>query len=355
MTASRVRRRAAERASARADYRGVLVVEPARRRTGRAAHAQHAGRRGRGRSPPAVERQQRQPGPGDPAQIDISAKQAPGVLASKAAALGMVPDPNPVFLSIAPNGTVTVLGTPREVPAPVAPVPSWRRPAPAAVTTPAVAAPRPRRARAPLRRRPPPPHAHPDADRDLDACPVASDEPVRRWSALRPAASAPNRSRDPRPNPAAPNPAAPNPAAPQPEVRARCTRSVAGSPRSVAPWCSVDCTTGRRPASRRCACCSPSSVAGSCSCRASTTTTTPMRPLPSAPGSIELNALRGEIVDRNGVALAYTTDAQDITVDPKILRTAGITGDKLERLRRAAGAAGRSVGRRRRQDPFGAG
>ncbi len=46
-------------------------------------------------------------------------------------------------------------------------------------------------------------------------------------------------------------------------------------------------------------------------------------------GSIELNALRGQILDRNGVPLAYTTDAQDITVDPKILRTNGITGDKL--------------------------
>ncbi len=50
-------------------------------------------------------------------QIDIAAKQAPNALASKAAALGMVPDPNPVFLSIAPNGSVTVLGSPVKVPA----------------------------------------------------------------------------------------------------------------------------------------------------------------------------------------------------------------------------------------------
>jgi cell division protein FtsI (penicillin-binding protein 3) len=47
-------------------------------------------------------------------------------------------------------------------------------------------------------------------------------------------------------------------------------------------------------------------------------------------GSIQLNALRGQILDRFGNPLAYTTDAQDITVDPKILRTAGITGDKLD-------------------------
>jgi cell division protein FtsI (penicillin-binding protein 3) len=46
-------------------------------------------------------------------------------------------------------------------------------------------------------------------------------------------------------------------------------------------------------------------------------------------GSVELNALRGQIVDRNGTVLAYTTNAQDITVDPKILRDAGITGDKI--------------------------
>ncbi len=46
-------------------------------------------------------------------------------------------------------------------------------------------------------------------------------------------------------------------------------------------------------------------------------------------GSIQLNALRGQILDRFGTPLAYTTDAQDITVDPKILKTAGITGDKI--------------------------
>jgi cell division protein FtsI (penicillin-binding protein 3) len=47
-------------------------------------------------------------------------------------------------------------------------------------------------------------------------------------------------------------------------------------------------------------------------------------------GNIQLNALRGQILDRFGNPLAYTTDAQDITVDPKILRTAEITGDKLD-------------------------
>jgi hypothetical protein len=56
-------------------------------------------------------------------KIDIAAKQAPGVLASEAAALGMVPDPNPVFLSIAPNGSATVLGSPVKVPGVSVPTP----------------------------------------------------------------------------------------------------------------------------------------------------------------------------------------------------------------------------------------
>lgn len=70
-------------------------------------------------------------------KIDIAAKQAPQVLASKAAALGMVPDPNPVFLSIAPNGSATILGTPVKVPAVAIPVATPTTAAPAVpVTTP---------------------------------------------------------------------------------------------------------------------------------------------------------------------------------------------------------------------------
>ncbi|SDJ14641.1 cell division protein FtsI (penicillin-binding protein 3) [Frankineae bacterium MT45] len=38
--------------------------------------------------------------------------------------------------------------------------------------------------------------------------------------------------------------------------------------------------------------------------------------------TIELHALRGEILDRNGTALAYTTDAQDITADPEQISAA---------------------------------
>jgi hypothetical protein len=74
-------------------------------------------------------------------QIDISAKQAPGVLASKAAALGMVPDPNPVFLSIAANGTVTILGSAQKVPVVVTPAPTpIPTPTPTPAPTPALTA-----------------------------------------------------------------------------------------------------------------------------------------------------------------------------------------------------------------------
>jgi cell division protein FtsI (penicillin-binding protein 3) len=38
--------------------------------------------------------------------------------------------------------------------------------------------------------------------------------------------------------------------------------------------------------------------------------------------TITLHALRGSIVDRNGVPLAYTSDAQDVTADPKQIRAA---------------------------------
>jgi hypothetical protein len=54
-------------------------------------------------------------------QINISAKQAPGVLASAAAKLGMVPDTSPVFLSLRPGGSVVVLGTPTPVSGPAIP------------------------------------------------------------------------------------------------------------------------------------------------------------------------------------------------------------------------------------------
>jgi hypothetical protein len=75
-------------------------------------------------------------------QIDINAKQAPGVLASAAAKLGMVPDTSPVFLSIRPDGSVVVLGTPSPVSGPAATPATTTPPAttPPAATTPATTA-----------------------------------------------------------------------------------------------------------------------------------------------------------------------------------------------------------------------
>ena len=52
---------------------------------------------------------------------DLAAKQAPGSLAGAAASLGLVANPNPAFLRINPDGSVTVLGSP--TPATVPPPP----------------------------------------------------------------------------------------------------------------------------------------------------------------------------------------------------------------------------------------
>jgi len=51
---------------------------------------------------------------------DLAAKQAPAALASAALAQGLVPNPNPAFLRINADGSVTVLGspTPASIPAP---------------------------------------------------------------------------------------------------------------------------------------------------------------------------------------------------------------------------------------------
>ncbi|HJQ00280.1 MAG TPA: hypothetical protein VJ851_01650 [Jatrophihabitans sp.] len=58
---------------------------------------------------------------------DLAAKQAPAALASAAVAQGLVPNPNPAFLRINADGSVTVLGspTPASLPAqPSTPTPS---------------------------------------------------------------------------------------------------------------------------------------------------------------------------------------------------------------------------------------
>jgi hypothetical protein len=59
---------------------------------------------------------------------DLAVKQAPGSLASAAASLGLVANPNPAFLRINPDGSVTVLGSP--TPATVPPPPPPPTPTP---------------------------------------------------------------------------------------------------------------------------------------------------------------------------------------------------------------------------------
>ena len=67
--------------------------------------------------------------------------------------------------------------------------------------------------------------------------------------------------------------------------------------------------------------------------------------------TIALHALRGQIVDRDGTVLAYTSDAQDITADPSrsrppppAARSSPTRGDRG--VRRQAGAARRTQRRR---------
>ncbi|MDQ2838156.1 MAG: hypothetical protein M3Y42_19755 [Actinomycetota bacterium] len=53
---------------------------------------------------------------------DLAAIQAPGALASAAQAQGLVPNPNPAFLRINADGSVTVLGSPMPASVPPPPV-----------------------------------------------------------------------------------------------------------------------------------------------------------------------------------------------------------------------------------------
>jgi hypothetical protein len=61
---------------------------------------------------------------------DLASRQAPAALASAAAAQGLVPNPNPAFLRINSDGTVTVLGSP--TPASVVVVPGTPSASPSA-------------------------------------------------------------------------------------------------------------------------------------------------------------------------------------------------------------------------------
>ncbi len=84
-------------------------------------------------------------------KIDIANKQAPAALASAARALGMVPDPNPAFLVLSPNGTVTVAGSAVKVPGKAVATPT-PTPTPRSLVSPDVTAPSTSPSAAPRRR-----------------------------------------------------------------------------------------------------------------------------------------------------------------------------------------------------------
>lgn len=52
---------------------------------------------------------------------DLAARQSPAALAAAAYRLGLIPAPNPAFLRVNKDGSVTILGTAITIPAPVRP------------------------------------------------------------------------------------------------------------------------------------------------------------------------------------------------------------------------------------------
>lgn len=84
---------------------------------------------------------------------DVAQQQAPGALASAAAALGLIPNSNPAFLQLHPDGSVSVLGVP--APATVAPTPTPTPTVTPAATVPAAVPVPPTVAAAPVATVPP--------------------------------------------------------------------------------------------------------------------------------------------------------------------------------------------------------
>ena len=67
---------------------------------------------------------------------DLASRQAPAALAAAAASLGLVPNPNPAFLRINADGSVTVLGSPTPASVPPAQVTAAPHPATPSSTPP---------------------------------------------------------------------------------------------------------------------------------------------------------------------------------------------------------------------------
>ena len=81
-------------------------------------------------------------------------------------------------------------------------------------------------------------------------------------------------------------------------------------------------TVGCATASPPCACCCWSSAAGSSMLQGVDGQKYAAAAASQRIVDIPVHALRGQIVDRNGTVLAYTSEAQDITADPKQVKTA---------------------------------
>jgi hypothetical protein len=68
-------------------------------------------------------------------RIEIANKQAPAALASAARALGMVPNPNPAFVIVGPDGSASVVGSPTKVSGAAVPVTPKPTPSPTTSST----------------------------------------------------------------------------------------------------------------------------------------------------------------------------------------------------------------------------
>ncbi len=82
---------------------------------------------------------------------DLASKQAPSALAAAAAAQGLVPNPNPAFLRINANGSVTVLGSAVPASSPVVPPPASATPSKTATASKTPAKPTPKTSKTPAR------------------------------------------------------------------------------------------------------------------------------------------------------------------------------------------------------------
>ncbi|HEY0169050.1 MAG TPA: hypothetical protein VGB75_18540 [Jatrophihabitans sp.] len=128
---------------------------------------------------------------------DLAAKQAPASLAAAAAAQGLVPNPNPAFLRLNADGSVTVLGSPAAAtttppaapppPQPAPPAPATSATSAAAGATPARTAPSTSTGPAPASSRP---ASRPAGSSSRTSAPVVTVTVTRPAAAPTPSATA---------------------------------------------------------------------------------------------------------------------------------------------------------------------